>query len=611
MYAAVHARIGQPVALKILTRSEARHTARFLQEARALSKIKHPHVVQLLYFGETDQGLPFLAMEAVPGQTLRRYMQDTSPSVPRRTFLSIAAQVADGMAAVHAQGIAHRDLKPENILIQTGAGLDTAVKIIDFGIARVRPPVEAGQDDTWIDSRDDSGQILGTVAYMAPEQCVANVPVEPACDVYALGLVLLEMAQGQPAFTGSDPVALAAARVAGPPSLERISDPALCRLLAKMLVADPSIRPSMPHVAGQLRALMSTADNSIAVLTQAASPSQPTSPIGPAGGDREGGRRDRRNAIAAIVGGIVGGTLLAWQPWSPSVRGAGPPLMKKNASPAIDSPRSGVLLKQMTPSGLLLITHMDLNVGSVTLDEQRAALPAEYRGLPIQRVSVPVTYAAENGDFAYAQRTLQTWFQQSLRPLLEQYPDYQVVYFGVAPIPLIVLLGSLIGPLRPVEVRLRHHRQRRFLPWADTAPTLTPLPVRFHCSKDTQAEDVVVRLSTSHPINEVAARTAVPDAQCEVDLRWMGASEDVFTHPEQLAMVAGTWKRTLDEITERFPRLQQVHLFASVQAGMALLLGTQISRAMHPQIQTYQYQAGTYHKALLLNTPQSQGASRK
>lgn len=610
VYAAVHERIGQPIALKILTRKEPRHTARFLQEARALSKIKHPHVVQVLYFGETEEGEPFLAMEAVAGQTLRRYLQDASLVVPAKTFLSIAAQVADGMTAVHAHGIAHRDLKPENILIQTEVDLDRAVKIIDFGIARMRPGhgLEPMQGDTWIDSHEEGAQLLGTVAYMAPEQCRANIPVEPACDVYALGLVLLEMAQGQPAFAGSDPVVLAAARVAGPPSLERISDPALSDLLARMLALAPADRPTMPQVAEQLRALIRRPDRSHGGLLPAVSPLQAPPPIGRGRGVD---RHDRRNALVAIVGGIAGGGLLALQPWSRWEAGHGPSPNHKNSRPAIDRKTAGVLKKQMTPLGLLLITHMDLSVGSVTLDEQLAALPAEYRALPTQRVSVPVTHAAENGDFAYAQRTLQTWFQQSLRPLLERHPDYQVVYFGVAPIPLIVLLGSLLGPLRPVEVRLRHHSQRRFLPWAETAPALTPIAVRFHCRQDAQGGEVVVRLSTSHPINEAAARAAVPSALCEVDLRLPGASEDVFTHAEQLALVASTWKRTLDEITERFPRLQRVHLFASVQAGLALLLGTQLSRAMHPRVQTYQYQAGTYHPALLLNAPAPHVAARK
>ncbi len=608
VYSAVHERIGQPVALKILTKNEPRQTARFLQEARALSKIKHPHVVQVLFFGETEAGLPFMAMEEVSGQTLRRYMQDASPSVAPKNYLAIAAQMADGMAAVHTHHIVHRDLKPENILLCTGVDLDQAVKIIDFGIARVPPIVETRQDDTWIDSREDSAQILGTVAYMAPEQCVPNAPVEPACDVYALGLLLLEMAQGQPAFVGADPVSLWAARLAGPPSLTRISDPALSGLLSRMLARDPSARPTMSQVAQSLRALLRSADPPNPRSATAASRPQATIPLD---GGQAKDPRDRRNAIATIACGVAGGALLAFPPWGRSLRGEAAPPLKKSGGPAIDGQRTGVSEDQMTPSGLLLITHMDLNVGSVTLDEQRATLPAEYRTLPLQRVSVPVTHAAENGDFAYAQRTLQTWFQQSLRPLLEQHPDHQVVYFGVAPIPLIVLLGSLLGPLRPVEVRLRHHSQRRFLPWVEAAPPLPPMPVQFHCGKDPQGREVVVRLSTSHPINEAAARRAVPDVRCEVDLRLVGASEDVFTGAEQVAQVASTWKRTLDEITERFPRLQRVHLFASVQAGLALLLGTQLSRTMHPQIQTYQYQAGSYYPALLLNSSPSPIAARK
>jgi hypothetical protein len=274
---------------------------------------------------------------------------------------------------------------------------------------------------------------------------------------------------------------------------------------------------------------------------------------------------------------------------------------KKKPPAAIAGTKNGVFSLQMRPAGLIMTSHMEQ--GSVLPAEMLAALPPDYQSLPHVQLSAPVTGAAESGDFTTASQVIKSWFQESLRPLLVHHPDYRVVYFGVAPIPLIVYLGWLLGPLHPVEVRLRHHLAKRFLPWTDAPNSALLAQPTWSRDRDENPGEVVVRISTSHPINEAAVKMAVSEPLCEVDLRLSAPAEDVFHSEAEVTAVAEAWKRLLDELTERFPRVTRVHLFASVQSGLAFLLGTRVSHAMHPELVLYQYGAGVHRPVLTINDP--------
>ena len=163
-----------------------RHEARFLQEARAAGGISHPAIVTI-YDAGREGDTAFIAMELVDGRDLRALIADSALEPTRA--VEIAAAVADGLAYAHERGIVHRDIKPGNIMVLA----DGRVKIMDFGIARLREPTVKTQ----------TGVLLGSPQYMSPEQIVGQ-EVDHRADIFALGLVFYEMITGARAFQGED-----------------------------------------------------------------------------------------------------------------------------------------------------------------------------------------------------------------------------------------------------------------------------------------------------------------------------------------------------------------------------------------------------------------------
>jgi eukaryotic-like serine/threonine-protein kinase len=198
VYRAGDEKLSRDVAIKVLPASltqDGDRVRRFEQEARAAGALNHPNILAVYDTG-THQGSPFIVAELLDGDQLRAQLDDGALPVPKA--IEYAQQIAAGLAAAHAKGITHRDLKPENIFVTTNG----FVKILDFGLAKLRPP-EAAPDSVAPTQRNVTapGTVMGTASYMSPEQARGQ-EVDVRSDIFSLGVVLHEMVAGQSPFSG-------------------------------------------------------------------------------------------------------------------------------------------------------------------------------------------------------------------------------------------------------------------------------------------------------------------------------------------------------------------------------------------------------------------------
>jgi eukaryotic-like serine/threonine-protein kinase len=205
VYLAEDTKLNRRVALKFLRpdAAEARDSrARSLREARAAAALNHPNIVHLYSVEEADD-LVFITMELVQGRSLRQLLRDGT-GLPLAKTISFAAQMADGLASAHAVGIVHRDLKPANVMITE----DGRVKILDFGVAKfVEPPTPDPERPTTTEEESSGGRAVGTAGYMSPEQALGRA-LDARTDLFALGVVLFEMATGRAPFQGDTAAAV-------------------------------------------------------------------------------------------------------------------------------------------------------------------------------------------------------------------------------------------------------------------------------------------------------------------------------------------------------------------------------------------------------------------
>jgi beta-lactam-binding protein with PASTA domain/predicted Ser/Thr protein kinase len=234
VYLGVDTRLDRTVAIKIMhaeLAADEDFVARFVREARSVAQLSHPNVVAV-YDQGSDSGHLYLAMEYVPGRTLRQLLNQRGKLTPGES-LDIIESVLAGLAAAHQAGIVHRDVKPENVLLAE----DGRVKVADFGLARSL----SGTNHT------KTGVLMGTVAYLAPEQVTGNVS-DARCDVYAAGVMLFELLAGQQPHTGESALAVAYKHVnetVPPPSSTQPGLPhALDALVALATSRDPGLRPA-------------------------------------------------------------------------------------------------------------------------------------------------------------------------------------------------------------------------------------------------------------------------------------------------------------------------------------------------------------------------------
>ena len=246
---------GQRVAVKVLLAHFAHQTevvSRFFNEARAMSAIDHPGIVRVIDMGRLPDATTYMIMEFVQGETLNQRIKRTGP-LSTEAALVVGRAVGEALMAAHARGVVHRDLKPDNIMLAVDAFGNEHPKVLDFGIAKIAQDAELGSGLNAVQTK--TGMVLGTPAYMSPEQCRGQRNISPKTDVYSMGAVLFHIFSGRQPFLGGVGEVIAAQVYEPPPDLfalvpgvpERI-----VTLINWMMKKAPEERPSMVDVVEEL-----------------------------------------------------------------------------------------------------------------------------------------------------------------------------------------------------------------------------------------------------------------------------------------------------------------------------------------------------------------------
>jgi eukaryotic-like serine/threonine-protein kinase len=243
VYVAEHTLLGRRAAIKVLL-GELSHrqdlVTRFFNEARAASAVHHPGIVEIYDFGHHGDGYAYIVMEYLEGESLAARLRHAG-TLGEVGAAALCQQIAGALGAAHARGIVHRDLKPDNIHIVRDPDIVTGerTKILDFGVAKLSSDHLAGKSMT------HTGMVMGTPAYMSPEQCKGAGGVDHRTDLYALGCILFEMVCGRGPFvaetTGEVMAQHIYAQVPSPGSIRPVSEP-LAAIILRLLAKDPSQR---------------------------------------------------------------------------------------------------------------------------------------------------------------------------------------------------------------------------------------------------------------------------------------------------------------------------------------------------------------------------------
>ena len=321
VYAAEDTRLGRRVALKVLSREwamDADRRERFEREARAVAALNHPNIVTIHSVEEAD-GVPFLTLELVEGRTLDALIPPGG--LPLDRILAYAIPLADAVGAAHQRGITHRDLKPANVMI----GDDGRVKVLDFGLAKLKESDASLAASLPTQALTGEGRIMGTVAYMSPEQAEAK-PVDPRSDVFSLGVVIFEMATSQRPFKGDTPLSILSSILKDTPAsltdLKANLPRDLARIVRRCLSKDPEDRyQTAKDLRNDLRALKE----------------DPSSAPSPAARGRY-----VMVAVASIAALLVAAAFVYW---------SGDARQPGAASPATAQPFASVSLNRLTTTG--------------------------------------------------------------------------------------------------------------------------------------------------------------------------------------------------------------------------------------------------------------------
>jgi hypothetical protein len=297
VYLAEHPGIGRRVAVKVLHKQfsgDEQLLGRLLNEARAANAIRHPNIIEILDSGMREDGVPYLVMELLEGESLGQRLRRVG-ALPIRDAVGFIYQTASALGAAHKKGIVHRDLKPDNLFIvpeqaeesgrvDVGQPLER-MKVLDFGIAKLQMP----QPGDSVKTR--TGTLMGTPIYMSPEQCRGTKTVDHRSDMYSLGVIFFEMLVGQPPFVSDGFGELVNMHLNVPPPSPRAQRPEISEqldgIVLKMLAKNPEDRyPDMASLTGALKlsgASLPSVNSSSPDLMNAPTVAGPAAPLGGAG----------------------------------------------------------------------------------------------------------------------------------------------------------------------------------------------------------------------------------------------------------------------------------------------------------------------------------------
>jgi hypothetical protein len=385
VYLAEDLTLGRQVALKVLPPGvAATGRERFEREARAVAALNHPNIVTLHSIDQSGE-TPFLTMEFVDGKVLNELIPEGG--MPLDRLLRIAIPLADAVGAAHQRGILHRDLKPANVMLTA----DGRVKVLDFGLARLQDDI-AAREPLETQELTGEGRIVGTVAYMSPEQAEAKV-VDQRSDVFSIGVLLYELATGSRPFTGDSSLAVLSAILKETPRPLSDLKPELprdfARIVRRALNKDPEERYQS---AKDLR-------NDLTAVLEDLTPGEPAPPAA-AGTVAPALRRSRTVTVVAAAAALIAVAVVGW-------------LVTRSSSPApASAPPDAWTPVRLTSSGIVrgpgavspdgrYVAYAQAGDGGIGLWLRQIATGADINLRPLARVTFRGIAFSQDSTFVY------------------------------------------------------------------------------------------------------------------------------------------------------------------------------------------------------------------
>ncbi|HKG13251.1 MAG TPA: protein kinase [Pyrinomonadaceae bacterium] len=390
VYRATHVLMEKTVAVKVLhpaLAADDKIVARFTREAKAASRISHPHAISVTDFGESENGIVYLVMEYLRGRTLKDISRGEGP-LPLARVVEIVRQVSGALEAAHAEGVVHRDLKSDNIMLEETPGGDWA-KVLDFGIAKIQQTAQSVHEtDPGLTSPN---LIIGTPQYMSPEQCSQASNIDTRSDVYSFGVILYEMLAGHVPFAGDSPTAIMMKHLQEPPPsiLEERKDlPAgVGRVIARALAKRPEDRYQK---AGELyEELNAAAGETPSLSTSNVSPAVPTARVVVPTGQNEPARATlgERDDEATVVSADHA---------RPRTDELPPPVAPVHEHSTFSPWRIAVPALAALAIIFAVVYAMQSRTGPVSSQDPTPPLQTDPNGQPVQSITPPTGQAERN-----------------------------------------------------------------------------------------------------------------------------------------------------------------------------------------------------------------------